>query len=89
MRWNYPPLDINPIFTGLRENIISLSWVIIIIFIFIIIFIIIIVITFILYFKTPLFVLFELLSMYDLLLPHNMNGLIIFWVLFGRTLMKK
>ena len=27
--------------------------------------------------KTSLFVLFELLSMYDLLLPHNMNGLII------------
>ena len=30
-----------------------------------------------------------LLSMHDLLLPHSMNALKIFWVLFGRILMKK
>ena len=34
MRWDYPPLDINPVFTGLTENIISSSRVIIIIFIY-------------------------------------------------------
>ena len=38
--------------------------------------------------KTSFFVLFELLSMYDLLLPHSMNGLIILRVFFVRTLMK-
>ena len=39
--------------------------------------------------KTSFFVLFELLSMYDLLLPHRMNGLIILPVFVVRTLMKK
>ena len=42
--------------------------------------------------KTSPSVLFELLPtglLNDLLLPYSMNGLIIFWVFFGRTLMKK
>ena len=29
MRWDYPPLDINPVFPGLRENMIIIVIVII------------------------------------------------------------
>ena len=43
MRWDYPPLDINPVFPGLEDIIIITIIIIIIIIIFIIIIIIIII----------------------------------------------
>ena len=46
MRWDYPPLEINPVFSGLREIIITIIIIITVIIIIIIIIIITIIIAF-------------------------------------------